>query len=196
MKKIVMLMLLPLFLGACSSDDEDLAATTEQQEEQQPSKMNDNEFLNAFVGNYWNVVEYGLLMNDGTKNVAFDEEGVKNQDLMAVQGGTLFPGIQVLNDSIIREFYSVILVGDKDGNWYQDLPFTFDTKLNQLTHNSLGCLLSDKLIFESVDNDRIQLIGEVPFASFNPYAKNSYYVLRKLSEEKGAEMYGKYREWK
>ena len=196
MKKIAMLMLLPLFLVACSSDDEDLAATNGQQEEQQQAQIIDNAFLNAFVGNYWNVVEYGLLMNDGTKNVAFDEEGVKNRDLIAVQGGTLFPGIRVLNDSIIREFFSVFLSGDKDGSWYKDLPFTFDAKLNLLTHQSQGALLSDKLTFESVDNDRIRLTGEVPLLSKIPDARSSYYVLRKLSEKNGTEMYGKYRQWK
>lgn len=196
LKNLTLLALLSVLAAGCSSSDDGLDNLPTQQEESQLAKADDSPFMKAFVDGYWNVVEYGLLMDDGTKEVVVDEEGHVKSEWLPL-GGTLFPGINVLNDSIMREFFVVFTGSDElDGKWYQDVPFTFDSKSSTLTHESLGLLLSDRLTLDSLGEDCMRFTGEWLFATQHPEVRRPYYVLRKLSDVEGASLYREYKQKK
>ena len=181
-----------LALTGCSSDGDDSNNLLEQ--EVDPStRTGESAFMKTFVGNYWDVVEYGVVMDDGTKDVAFDEEGPKNLNLARVQGGDPFPGIKVLNDSVTRIYFTVYMVGEgHDGDWYVDRPVSYEDKTKTLSNN-FGGWYSDRLKVVSFGEDYIRLNGEWRFDTFLPNVDYSYFVLRKMSEQEGIAKYGKHK---
>ena len=165
-------------------------------DEEQLTRTEESVFMNTFVGDYWDLAEYGLLMNDGNSVVAFDEEGPKNIEIARSQGNSSFSGIKVLNDSVIRVYYIRYMNLDgSDGNWYIDTPFSYDTQQGLLI-NEIGGLISSKLTLETLNEDHIKFKGVWRFDEVYPNVNYPYYVFRKLTEDEGVEKYRDYRQTK
>ena len=181
-------MLLAALFAGCSSDDDGVAETTNGTEEQQATRTeNETAFLKTFVGNYWQGEEYGLVMNDGSSVVEVNPE--KKIFDLRVQGGTMFPVIQVLNDSVVRQYFDVILVSSElDGQWYTDTPYSFDGSTDRLTFSSEGALVPDEMTLETLGDDRIRFVCEPRFNLREEYpdTKCAYFVYRKLTDKEGA----------
>ncbi|MBQ9669126.1 MAG: hypothetical protein IJV45_10370 [Prevotella sp.] len=179
-KTFLSLMLLAgTMLVACSTNGED--ANIEKSTNETRSA-----FINQFKNKYWYVGEYGLLMNDGTKHVAWDFEGIHDPSFLVMSDASQMPIFQVLSDNRVRLHMDYVFT---EWGWrYEDVDYTYDEVSHRLFINKSAPY--SELHIDSVATDHIVMTGksiEERYGDF-PNQKNTYYKFYQVAPDRMEEL--------